>query len=160
MRRTACPGGLTCPPRRSYRSLGAGDGEAVAPGGFAAGREPFSAEGLIPASPGLRCGRSFRQEQAGVGSSGLVGSPCRGAFRPEGATPAMGAPTPWVPPPRAAPARRAGLLLAFPNTIKSFQLVRSGDLRRGEKSGFSLPGSPVSCNLSCLKSYNASCKSY
>lgn len=101
VRRTACPGGLTCPPRRSYRSLGAGDGEAVAPGGFAAGREPFSAEGLIPVSLGLRCGRSFRQEQAGAGSSRLVGSPCRGALRPEGAPPAMGAPTPRGPSPKS-----------------------------------------------------------
>lgn len=60
---------------------------------------------------------------------------------------------------------RAASILLFPTTTKALQQVKRRDLRRAEKRKvffifFSVPGSPVSCNLSCLKSYNASCKSY
>ena len=111
-----------------------------------------------PTEPWLRGGRGHCSQRPPLprGSAPREGCPSGGG------SPAMGAPAPGTPRGLKQPsgAGNAGLLLAFQSTIKSFQLVRSGDLRGGEKSVFSLPGSPVSCNLSCLNSYNASCKSY
>lgn len=57
---------------------------------FAAGRRPFSAEGLSPALPGLCC--SFRHEQAATGTSGLTVSSSQ-----RGCSPHHGCPRPGHP---------------------------------------------------------------